>query len=143
MNRNKTITIVNRGYVHPRSIIGVFDRRLTQLQFDQGAFDDVTNPGFDSEEIGGHAIPPNVTLVSQISGTTTDTVAIGNTVEETLDEQDGMYFTTFPVNFFRKVWYDGIMANYLEQWTLSGTNALVPNYPLIDGTEVIGRYVIA
>lgn len=63
-------------------------------------------------------------------------------IEEQLTEVAGAYFTSLPFNFFRNVWYDGLLANYIEHYTLSGNDRLIPNVELLAGTEVIAQYVV-
>jgi len=65
----------------------------------------------------------------------------GTLVEETLSRSGGAFLPTFDVDFYQRVWFDGLLALPIEHWTLSGS-AIIANTPLTAGTEVIGRYFV-
>lgn len=150
MNKSESIEVVNKRYTHPRNIIAAFTEKLAHQTDFQGigaAFgQDIISIGAEDDpsgtdgEVTEFAVPPEVVQIEL--GDTIDSFNPGDTIEETLSGSSGVYFTTYDFDFLRGVWFDGVLALYNEHWTLSGTNAIIPNVTLADDTIVIGRYVI-
>lgn len=146
-NKFDTVEIVNRRYLNPRNVIAALTDKLDHQNDFQGVglalglniTDDLDPTGVDGGDIE-RAVPPEPILL--VGDEVADDIQIGSTVEEMLTESSGAYFTTLPFAFFRGVWFDGLMARATEHWTVSGTDRLTPNSPLLSGTEVYGRYVV-
>ncbi len=86
------------------------------------------------------AVPPDIIDVLDVSSI--DDIPEGSTFEEILQEVSGSYMTTYPLEFFRDVWYDGLMAVPYEHWTIPDSDTLLPNSALISGTQVEVKYVV-
>lgn len=146
MKKNQTIEIVNRKYTNPRNIIAAFTEKLSQQSVLEGVggpfgldIADVTDDA-DSDDLGTSV--PSEPVSSAEEEVSIDSIEEGSTFEEELVLSGGLYYTSLPFEFFKNVWFDGLLAIYNEHWTISGTQAIVTNIPLLDGTEVIARYVV-
>jgi hypothetical protein len=139
MNKTDNIEVVNGRYIHPRNLIAEVDDKLAHINDFNDISADFDPVGSNTDE-SDFALPPDLQLVE--SGTTIDSYDEGTTVEEVLFEQDGVYLTSIGFEFFRYVWFDGLIAFPVQHWTLSGSDGLVPNVSLHSDTKVYGRYVV-
>lgn len=149
MNKFNIIEVVNRKFTHPRNIISAFTDKLMHQRGFGGpgiASGDDIGPDFDPSQDGGSedlefSVPPEP-LTNVDGDWSVDSIETGTIVEEELTVNGASYMTSLPFEFFRAVWYDGLLANYSEHFTLSGSFELIPNTQLLSGTEVIGQYVV-
>lgn len=145
MNKFNLIDIVNSRYLNPKNIISAIMEGLAQQPvFDGGDFPD--SASFDpADNVGGEverAVPAEVVYLDNEEDVGPDSFEVGTVVEETLSGSINSFFTTLPFDYFEAVWFNGLEANYLVHYTLSGTNQLMTNTDLMIGTQVYGRYVL-
>lgn len=149
MKKSRRIEVTKSKYRHPGKDISQFSEKLEKSVAFDGASDnngldledDFGNTGDSEGEPETQAQPPPVIFYDPDT-MTIDSVFSGQTVEEVLVREGDAFKTSIPFDFFRNVWFDALEAYYVEHWTISGNNYLIPNAVLLDDTEVIGRYVV-
>lgn len=148
-NKTREVEVVNRRYYHPRNIIFALTEKLTHQKVFEGGGGflglGVSDPtgSFDPTGTDGEiqtSGPPEIIPVDE--DTDIEFVQPGMVLEERLGEDVGFFVTTYPVDYFYKVWFDDVLAFPTIHWVVSGSNALIPNDQLISGTIVIGQYVV-
>lgn len=150
MKKSRNIEVTKSRYRHPGKDISQFSEKLEKSVGFDGASD---NPGLDLEQdfggtgdsVGDPEFPqsqPPPVIFYDPDTMTIDSVFPGQTVEEILVREGDIFKTSIPFDFFRNVWFDALEAYYIEHWTISGNNYLIPNAVLLSDTEVIGRYVV-
>lgn len=148
MNKIKTIEIVNRKYIDPRNVIWALTEKLTHQSTFEGVgvefgLDIHSSTDFDPAGVNGDlstSIPAEIHTIDE--DTTEDSLVVGMTVEEELTAVDNVYFTSLPSDFFRSVWFDGLLALPGIHWVSSGSSNIIPFGTLISGTQVIAQYVV-
>lgn len=97
----------------------------------------LSDPSGDPSGVSGYALPARVKLPTDVF------LRDGDTIFEKLTLSTDVYTASLPVEFYREVWFDGLLARHVDHYTLTAAKAVDPVAPLASDVSVTAKYVYA